>query len=241
MGGNVLIFKSLSDEMSSRPFYGLQARGLNGEENSHTSIEAMALDYLNYVRQVQPHGPYFLGGYSAGGLVAFEMARILQESGETVRRLILLDTYFHPHTVGAAMPAQRVSLSSKVLSGIQRRFWLLKNLQGERRLAFVRHDLERAWSGIKIKAYPRLLGKLSASTAFLLALRTYRPKPSQVSATLFVADQNAPQSSASLPAMWRDVIKGALEIVHLEVSHHELLDEKHAKALASYIENQIGS
>ena len=58
----------------TQPFYGLQARGIDGVLEPHQSIEAMASAYLEEIRAVRPHGPYVLGGYSGGGLVAFEMA-----------------------------------------------------------------------------------------------------------------------------------------------------------------------
>lgn len=97
-GGNVLNFRDLSTAMGrTQPFYGLQARGVDGVLRPHTSIEEMATAYLAEVREVQPHGPYLLGGYSGGGLVAFEMAHQLHDAGEEVGLVVLLDTF--PPTV----------------------------------------------------------------------------------------------------------------------------------------------
>jgi thioesterase domain-containing protein len=59
------------------------------------SVSAMAARYLAELRQLQPHGPYRLGGWSFGGLVAFEMAQQLEEQGETVQGCVLIDSYFH--------------------------------------------------------------------------------------------------------------------------------------------------
>jgi pimeloyl-ACP methyl ester carboxylesterase len=53
----------------------------------------MATRYLRVLRKVQPSGPYFLGGYSMGGIVAYEMARRLLAEGDKVGLLALLDTY----------------------------------------------------------------------------------------------------------------------------------------------------
>jgi thioesterase domain-containing protein len=75
-----------------RPFFALQARGLYGDQQPHETFEEMAHDYLEEVRRVQPTGPYLLGGFSGGGLIAFEMARRLREAGEQVNAMILLDT-----------------------------------------------------------------------------------------------------------------------------------------------------
>ncbi|MCC5645521.1 amino acid adenylation domain-containing protein [Nostoc sp. CHAB 5824] len=75
----------------NQPFYGLQPIGIDGE-TPLTRIEDMASHYIEALRSVQPKGPYFLGGWSFGGWVAFEMARQLQNSGEEVALLAVLDT-----------------------------------------------------------------------------------------------------------------------------------------------------
>ena len=76
-----------------QPVYGLQARGLDGSEVLPASVKEMAADYLQQVRQVQPHGPYHLLGWSFGGLVAHEMGVQLQQSGERVGLLAMLDAF----------------------------------------------------------------------------------------------------------------------------------------------------
>jgi thioesterase domain-containing protein len=93
VSGNVLCYRALARRLGpQQPFYALQARGLDGEQEPRTQVEAMAADYLEAVRTIQPHGPYLLGGWSMGGLIAFEMARRLQAEGEEVRLLALFDT-----------------------------------------------------------------------------------------------------------------------------------------------------
>ncbi len=93
MFGNVLNLSHLALLLGEdRPFYALQARGLFGEMEPHESFEDMARDYIEEIRQVQPEGPYLLGGFSGGGLIAYEIARQLISSGETVHPIIMLDT-----------------------------------------------------------------------------------------------------------------------------------------------------
>jgi len=93
MFGNVLNLRHLAHLLGAdRPFYGLQARGLYGEEEPHTSIEQAATDYIAEIRSVQPHGPYLLGGFSGGGITAFEITRQLEAVGEKVAMLAMLDT-----------------------------------------------------------------------------------------------------------------------------------------------------
>ena len=76
----------------NQPFYGLQPKGIDGESSPLTRIEDMAADYIAALRTVQPKGPYFLGGWSFGGLVAFEMAQQLLAAGDEVAVLAVLDT-----------------------------------------------------------------------------------------------------------------------------------------------------
>ena len=93
MFGNVLNLRQLAHLIGAdRPFYGLQARGLFGDDKPHERFEEMATDYLAEIRQVQARGPYMLGGFSGGGIVAYEMARQLCAQGETVSLLVMLDT-----------------------------------------------------------------------------------------------------------------------------------------------------
>ena len=93
-GGNVLFYRGLSKRLGNDfPFYGLQARGLDGTSEPLPSIEDMAKAYVEEIRTVQASGPYCLGGYCLGGVVAYEMAQLLREEGDEVALLALLDTY----------------------------------------------------------------------------------------------------------------------------------------------------
>ncbi|MFC6012252.1 amino acid adenylation domain-containing protein [Nocardia lasii] len=75
-----------------RPVYGLQAPHVSGEEG-FTSIPEAAGHYVAHIRSIQPHGPYHLLGWSLGGLIAQEIAVQLQELGEDVALLAMLDSY----------------------------------------------------------------------------------------------------------------------------------------------------
>jgi thioesterase domain-containing protein len=93
MFGNVLNLRHLAHLLGrDRPFYGLQARGLFGEAAPHETLEAAAADCIAELRQIQPRGPYLLGGFSGGGLTAWEIGRQLRAAGETVALIVLLDT-----------------------------------------------------------------------------------------------------------------------------------------------------
>ncbi len=76
----------------NQPFYALQPQGIDGKFPPLTRIEDMAAYYIKAMRTIQPEGPYFLGGWSFGGLVAFEMAQQLKKAGYAVGLLAVLDT-----------------------------------------------------------------------------------------------------------------------------------------------------
>ncbi len=91
-GGHVLNLHELSRHLGpGRPFYGIQARGVDGTTTPFATIEEMAEAYLAEVRAVQPAGPYHLSGYCGGGVVAYEMARRLHQAGEQVASLVVID------------------------------------------------------------------------------------------------------------------------------------------------------
>jgi len=93
VGGTVFCYLDLARELGEdQPFYGLQAVGLDDDREPLESIEAMAALYLEAILAVQPAGPYHLGGWSLGGLVAFAMSRELRRRGEEVALLALIDT-----------------------------------------------------------------------------------------------------------------------------------------------------
>ena len=92
-GGNVLIYRELAKHLGpDQPFYGLQSQGLDGTCAPLTKIEDMAALYVKELRRVQPHGPYFLGGYCGGGTIAYEAAQQLRGKGEQIALLALFDT-----------------------------------------------------------------------------------------------------------------------------------------------------
>jgi thioesterase domain-containing protein len=92
-GGNVLNLWGLARLLpSDRPVIGLLAKGADGSEPPHDSIEEMAALYVRAIRTHQPEGPYLIGGYSGGGMIALEMARALAAEGQRAALVVLFDT-----------------------------------------------------------------------------------------------------------------------------------------------------
>jgi amino acid adenylation domain-containing protein len=92
-GGNVIYLYHLARHLGpDQPFYGLQGVGFDGEAEPQTSVEEMATRYLVEIEAAQPRGPYFLGGHSLGGWVAYEMAQQLLRKGREVGLVAIIDT-----------------------------------------------------------------------------------------------------------------------------------------------------
>jgi amino acid adenylation domain-containing protein len=91
--GQVLSFKNMVEHLhADLPVYALQSELLKGRFIQLTTIEAMARSYIEEIRAVYPSGPYALGGFSFGGMLAFEIARQLHEDGETICNLFIFDS-----------------------------------------------------------------------------------------------------------------------------------------------------
>lgn len=113
LGGTVMDFYQVVKHVkTSHPILGMQAKGIDGLEEPLDRIEEMAQYSLEAVRSVQPQGPYFLVGFSLGGLVALEMAQRLVASGERIGMLAMLDSY--PH-VSVISRTQRLGVKARQL------------------------------------------------------------------------------------------------------------------------------
>jgi amino acid adenylation domain-containing protein len=121
VSGTVLPYLELARRLGpEQPFHAFQSPGVEGEGAPLETVEAMASTYVAALRAKQPTGPYRLGGWSLGGIVAFEMARMLEQQGETVEQLVLIDAYAFdqrpPEPVGAEWIAARfVEFTARLL------------------------------------------------------------------------------------------------------------------------------
>jgi polyketide synthase PksN len=95
--GGVEAYQGIAQK-SGRPFYGIQARGWMNPSDPIHGIPEMAAYYTEIIRSVQAEGPYDLGGYSLGGVIAYEVARQLQEMGQTVDTIVMLDSIYLKRT-----------------------------------------------------------------------------------------------------------------------------------------------
>jgi acetoacetyl-CoA synthetase len=114
LGGKVDELATIASHVeASRAVVGIEAPGSNGDEPALADIFRMARRYVGAIRTLQSSGPYFLAGFSFGGIVAFEMAQILRAEGSNIALLFLIDAYAHPRTWPLR---ERVNLKGRVFA-----------------------------------------------------------------------------------------------------------------------------
>jgi amino acid adenylation domain-containing protein len=119
--GSTLFLQELARHLGpEQPFYGIEPEGMDGRQFQRPTVEQMAVHYLAEVRKVQSSGPYYLGGYCFGGLVAFEMARILQQQGEAAELVALFSAALRFNhkvkpTIPGAAPRARNSFGTRLV------------------------------------------------------------------------------------------------------------------------------
>jgi acetoacetyl-CoA synthetase len=122
---------------TQRPIYGMQAKGTDGVEKPFERVEDLAQYHLDAIKELQPHGPYYLIGYSLGGLITLEMAQRLTAQGEKVALLAMLETYPHPRFLSLR---QRVRLAIRLA---RYRATTVSRLPMRDALAYIIHPSER--------------------------------------------------------------------------------------------------
>jgi acyl transferase domain-containing protein/thioesterase domain-containing protein/acyl carrier protein len=240
-GGNLLNFREFAQRLSpDQPVFGLEARGVDGQLPAAESIEEMAALYVEAVRRQQPSGPYILGGYSGGGVVALEMAHSLIAAGEAVPHIVLLDT-FHPGVReyvetswrAYASGIARAMAEEGVLPHIRRRV----RVAIDRRVVHAREERRLREILDRNEPVPHELRELHLSTMFLRALRAHTPRPYAGLVTLFRAEELAGSYLHVGPRLaWDEVVLPNLQVVPVPGGHHSLMQEPNVSVLASGLE-----
>jgi acyl transferase domain-containing protein/thioesterase domain-containing protein/acyl carrier protein len=231
-GGNAMNLRHLAVHLGDdQPFYGLQARGVDGRLKPHETVAAMAAEYLADIRRFQPKGPYLIGGYSGGGTAAFEMAQQLAALGEEVGLLVFLDSQSPQMPTRSRMERMRLHARRLVAQGPGYAFEKLKD-------RFVAHELwymKRLVLQPLAKLFPYHFRSDSMVYSWIDAFTRYEPKPWPGRAHLFrVKLDDAHQWSAiklEEDLGWRHLLR---ELVVAEVpgNHNSMCEEPHVRVLA---------
>jgi thioesterase domain-containing protein/acyl carrier protein len=244
IGGMALGLSYLAQHLGKdQPLFGLQARGIKNDESPCGSIVEIARYYVDAVRSAQPNGPYFIGGYSFGGVVAFEVARQLEAGGQKVGILAILDT---------EAPGQRRFDFSGFVQNLP--FWMNDFvLRRDRRqvLADARTKVKNLSKGVLNKIarplgfeavpvniedevampdeFPERYRRVIA--AHYQALLNYRPGLYSGRITLF-RTRAQPLFRAHVDNGWRRLARGGVEIYAVNGVHEDFMQEPYVSSLA---------
>ena len=243
VGGNVLGFRDLARHLGpDQPVFGLQSVGLDGKRSPITTFEEMAAHYVTEIRQLQPHGPYCIGGLSVGGLIAYEMARQFINQGQEVAVLALFDTgsrgQLEALTPAEARRQRRTMLAARIRYNWKKQFagegivqyWRRKVRTWRRRWKSRRerrHFLEAARKGQELPN-----GILSVRDANYLASSRYVPQDFAGRVTLFRVNEERVGRPEEPTLGWQRLARGGVEIIEVPGTHTSLILEPHVRTLA---------
>jgi len=248
--GNVLLYRNLAHYLGDdQVVYGLQSRGLNGEEPLETDIRSMAEKYITDIKSVQPEGPYLLGGYCLGGTIALEMAHQLKAAGDDVPFLAMIETY------NLKDNPRKISFLLKASHRFQNVYFQLRNFlqsqAGERRKYFqekARVELSRFKIEVNI-LFSRILRKFNPNCdvkyQHLLvnlvndrAQEQYEPENYDGKITLFRTKSNFSKFNDHYFG-WGDIASGRVCIVHMPNYPRGSLNEPYVQVLSRNLKAKI--
>jgi thioesterase domain-containing protein len=245
-GGDVLCFQALSRRLGmDQPFYGLQSRGLGEGESPLGSIEEMAASYRAELARITA-GPYYLGGWSLGGAVAFELARQLAAEGKDVALLAVLDSTpgGGEETAGEEDDAYWLMEIADYL----KRLWgfdlglsreALRALPPEEQVGRFVASLQN--TPFAAAAGPEPLRRLlDVFKTNVRAFRLYRPRPYPGPITLFrPAPANGGPEAADPTLGWAALSPRPVGIETVPGDHISALAEPHVQSLAGRLRARI--
>jgi amino acid adenylation domain-containing protein len=234
-GGNVLNLHDIVRYLSpDRPFYGIQAAGVDGSTPPMQSIEEMAARYLLELRALQPRGPYYLSGYCGGGVVAYEMAQRLRVAGEEVALLALIDLY----RPGLAEPFSRRqrwtrTLREETVRGLLNRLRLKAFRDG----SAAAQQLRVLYHLARGETMPYDLRDFWLTSCFLDAVQRYRLRPYAGQLTVFRAREGNPLFGDPGPDLGWGVLAGeGVATYEIPGDHHTVTREPNVQVLAAHLE-----
>lgn len=242
-GGHVLCYFKLAHYIGNeQPFYGLQAQGFYGEEEPLTRVEDMASLYVKTIREFQPQGPYQLGGWSFGGVVAYEVAQQLERQGQEVSLLAILDSYV-PILLDKQKPIDDVYLVgvlSRVFGGMFGQDNLvtpeeIQHLSLEAKINYIIDKARKAKifpPGVERQNNRRILDVLVGT---LKATYAYQRQPYPGKVTVFRAREKhimAPDPTLVWVELFSVMAAEEINIIDVPGNHYTFVLEPHVQVLA---------
>ncbi|MCP4661804.1 MAG: AMP-binding protein [bacterium] len=235
--GGALLARHLGGDS---PFYGLQVPDRDGELLL-TTIEEMAEHYVEAIREVQPEGPYRLGGWSMGGIVALEMARQLCENNHGVDRLVLIDSRAPSTAPDKASDTGDAALAfvfARDLAGIFGVSLPVASEQvepfdtAEEVLGLLHEKMQAAGlvpPGLELPEIVRLFAMFRINVR---AMERYSASAYSGRLVLFKAGERLSKESEAPDLGWSELAEGGLEIHEIGGNHYSILRDPHVEVLA---------
>lgn len=221
---NFFIPKYLDEQT---PFYGYFHQGRNGEKMASTGIEDIAIRYVDELMKVRPRGPYILGGYSIGGVIAQAMIPLIRKRGQDVRLLVLIDTE-SPDYKGNRIKGRKVfgvaePFSRKTDSANSPDNGVLTRVNAFVRARWFNYSyyIGAVLSSLGIRVPLQLRNPYIMGT-YRRAREAYHPETTVVDAVLFRATLN---NLDSHDLGWKRFLKGDLTILELDTDHNNIIKE----------------
>jgi thioesterase domain-containing protein/aryl carrier-like protein len=229
LGGNVLCYLQLARRLrSARPVYAFQSRGIDGEQPPSERIEEMASDYIDALRQVQPQGPYLLGGWSLGGIIAYEMAQQIHRAGESVELLVFFDA---GHLYAFAVMLTFFKKDTQDM-------WSRLASPEDDQIAFFREHTKEAQL-IPQQADSEMARRIyRVVVANMRALFNYHSQPYPGKVTLFRAQEKYIETPHDPEQEWRRLAR-EVEVIPSPGNHLTLVHEPHVDTLAQRLDELL--
>jgi amino acid adenylation domain-containing protein len=224
----------LSDLKSDHPVFGLQPLPLDGKHRIARTIESIAADYVTEIRRVQPHGPYFLAGYSFGGRVSFEIAQQLVRQGERVNLLALIDTSFGNVPFKPRGWASRAIHKVRHVHGFKNLLFGGLRYLSFRGLSFTRYIRNLVFDFCIRQGCSIPYKHRSSYYVWLCsqATRHYVHKPYTGHITMISSEGN----SERLRVNWGPLALGGLTVLEVPAAHADMVSPPHSKFIAEHFD-----
>ncbi|WJF85956.1 non-ribosomal peptide synthetase DhbF [Bacillus subtilis] len=201
------------------PIYGLQARGIGQREELPKTLDDMAADYIKQIRTVQPKGPYHLLGWSLGGNVVQAMATQLQNQGEEVSLLVMLDAYpNHFLPIKEAPDDEEALIALLALGGYDPDSLGDKPLDFEAAIEILRRD----GSALASLDETVILNLKNTYVNSVGILGSYKPKTFRGNVLFFRSTIIPEWFDPIEPDSWKPYINGQIEQIDIDCRHKDL-------------------
>ncbi len=228
--GGVMFYREFALQLDEeRPFYAIEAPMLqNLELNALGSVAEIARVYLEDIRKIQPEGPYLLGGYSFGGLVAYEMAQQLKAEGVETSMLLLFDT---PNPLSAVRPFSlleriKAQLDSQGDVGFAGKLAGLGKRVASGLMFRLRFELENRRAAKSSAAVSDHLRHVQSRLQHDALYDAYQPQPYAGPTCLFIAREGGGDKFAYEENLgWNGLLSGDFRVIDVPGSHLEIFRE----------------